>query len=181
MKFYSRRKDVVFCFEQGECCKSIESKVAVRTEIIPVKKLKGRISKKVNQLQGKWAATYLKLRYGSPETFVLLAWIGDQLVHIEWIVPARVMKSRYPFLPKKSWAIISCFTTPEFRGNHIYPSQLQKVVNSNIKGTFFIWVSEKNSASIKGIRRAGAKQAGRLLQIKYVIGLFSKIRYESDV
>lgn len=163
----------------------VTPKVPVTTRILVLPALRRSDLKELAQLQGKRSVTYLRFRYGSPKTYVLMAYVNDQLAHAEWIVPYRKIKSRYHFVGNDSYSIIACLTSKEHRGQGIYPSQLQKVMQAEIPTEiFWIWSASSNFASLRGIRKAGGKKVGYLIQDKWLWGAISRVRYtpqpESD-
>jgi len=174
---YSQTIYEVFVFTK-KACRRIEPKVEVETKLLPLGAVTREHWRQVGQLQGRLAVSYLKFRYGSANTYVLLAYFGEELVHAEWIVPAEKIKGRYPFVADGSYSIISCLTLQSFRGLGIYPSQIQKVVKSNIQAeTFWIWTASTNAQSLKGIGKAGGIKVGEFVQKKWLWGCISHIEY----
>ena len=72
-------------------------------------------------------------------------------------------------------------TLRAFRGNRIFPFILQQVSHSMI-GCDECWVlvPEKNTASIRGIEKAGAKHVGDFVQRKWFWGCFRSTKYYPD-
>lgn len=174
---YSNTSNVVFILRPKEISSIAVLKVKVDTKLLRINDLTHRQWKQLKQLQGRLAVSYLKLRYGSPNTYILLAYVGEALTHVEWIVPASRIKSRYHFVSEDSYSIISCLTAPRFRGLGIYPSQIQKVVQSIRAKMFWIWTVSTNTSSLEGIRKAGGMKAGELVQKKWFWGYISHIEY----
>jgi hypothetical protein len=176
---YSRIKHKVFTLSRDISVK-ITPGLRLDTKFLCINELKSEQYKEIKELQGQLSVTYLKWRYCSPDTYVLLAYFKDKLAHVEWIVPARKIRGRYPFVNGKASSIISCLTHEDFRGKGIYPSQLQEVVQSDIQADlFWIWTAFDNKASLKGIYKAGGKEAGEAIQRKWLWGLFCSIKYFS--
>jgi hypothetical protein len=176
---YSKVKNEVFILPK-EFCEAVTAKIELNTDILALNKLTAEHWKKLEAFQGRWTVFYLKLRYCSADSRVLLAFAGENLVHIEWIVPSKNMKSRYSFLPEDSYSIISCLTSSKFRGLGIYPSQLRKAAESNLPAKmFYIWAAADNNASLNGILKAGGVKIGELVQKKWLWGCFSHIKYFS--
>ncbi|MBN2378080.1 MAG: hypothetical protein JXD22_16905 [Sedimentisphaerales bacterium] len=172
---YSKIKHDVFIFEKQT--EPFEAKIKINTLCLPVNQLSKAQWHDVKSLQGKLAVSYLKWRYGSPETYVLLAYADKALAHIGWVVPAKKIMSRYPFVTKNSYFIIACLTSPDFRGMGIYPSQLQKIVNSEIPNQLYWGMAAcDNIPSLKGIHKAGGIKVGEYVQQKWLYGCFSKTR-----
>jgi len=156
----------------------VTAKVELSTKLLGLNELTSEHWRLLRGLQGRFTVLYLKWRYGSPQTYILLAYVDKTLVHIEWIVPARKIRFRYPFVTEDSYSIISCLTSQSFRGLGIYPSQIQKVVESDIPAkTFWIWTPSANAPSLKGICKAGGIKAAELVQKKWLWGCISHIEY----
>ncbi len=63
---------------------------------------------------------------------------------------------KFPFMGKKSLHIGPCFTEPEFRGKGLYPYLLTYIMNDiPTASAFYIICSETNTASRRGIQKAG--------------------------
>jgi hypothetical protein len=174
---YSRKKYEVFMLTDA-LAKRVQARVQIETNLIPLDELTSQQWKQLNQLQGYFSTLYLKWRYGSPETYILLAYADKTLAHIEWIVPANKIRWRYHFVTKDSYSIISCLTSQSFRGLGIYPSQIREVVKSNIPAKLFqIWTASSNTPSLKGIHKAGGIKVGEFVQKKWFWGCISHIKY----
>ena len=181
LRGHSRTKQDVFVLRKNGRAQTVCPKVPVDTEIVRIKHLTALQWYRLKRLQGQLNVLYLRLRYGSAETRVLLAYSEGTLVHVEWIVPARKIRGRYPFVSGGSYAIISCLTLPTFRGLGIYPSQIQRVVKSSIATEkFWIWSACSNAASLRGICKAGAEKVGRFIHKKWLYGTISSVRFSKD-
>ena len=88
----------------------LQPKVEIDTQLFPLKALTHRLWNQLIKLQGHRRALYLKWRYGSSDTYILMAFIQQLLAHVEWIVPAKKIRGRYPFVSDNSYSIISCLT-----------------------------------------------------------------------
>lgn len=156
----------------------IVPQIDLDTKLLRLPEISSLQWKQLEKLQRKSSAWYLKLRYGSPDTYLLLAYSQENLIHTEWIVPAKKMKPRYPFISDNSFSIISCYTSEAFRGMKIYPSQIQKIMEGNIPtNVFWIWAETENIASLNGIRKAGGVKAGNFVQTKRFGGIISQVTY----
>ena len=174
---YSEIKHIVFTLPR-DTVTVVSPMVKLDTRILPIKVLTNKDWKQIKELQGRLGTIYLKWKYGSPETYVLLAYVDKALAHIEWIVPANKIRVRYPFVTEGSYSVISCLTLPRFRGLGIYPSQIQKVVESDIPAKmFWIWTPSTNTPSLKGICKAGGIKVAELVQEKWFWGCKSCIAY----
>jgi hypothetical protein len=173
---YSRMEGEVFKFRKDY--EDVAPKVSIETKILRPNEVTIRQWKQLKQLQGKFAVTYLKLRYNSPDTRILLAFCEGKLIHVEWVVPAKKIQRRYHFVTENSYLIISCLTSPDFRGKGVYPSQLRRVVESSIPtDTYWGLAESKNIPSLKGIHKAGGVKVGEFIQKRWFWGCFSRIRY----
>lgn len=174
----SQVRNEVFVFKKNKISRIIMPKVKISTIILPLSELNRDQLKQIRAQQGKFAAYYLKLKYGSLKTYILLAYAGECLTHVQWIVPAGKIKARYPFVTENSYSIISCLTAESFRGLGIYPSQIQKVVQSDIPARiFWIWAPSTNTPSLKGIRKAGGIKVAEIVQKRWFWGCISHIEY----
>ncbi len=64
------------------------------------------------------------------------------------------------FLPKDAIHIGPCLTPEEFRGNGYYPLLLKHIASQYESTECYMFVREGNTASIKGIEKAGFKRIG---------------------
>ena len=174
----SQTRNEVFVLKKDKTSDIVTDRVKVTTKILPLRALKHSQLRELSELQGKAAVSYLKFRYGSLNTYILLAYVGKTLAHVEWIVPASKIRFRYNFVTNDSYSIISCLTSQSFRGLGIYPSQIQKVVESDIPARmFWIWTASTNIPSLKGIRKAGGVKVGEFVQKKRFWGCISHVKY----
>ena len=173
---YSKTRHEVFTLPK-QLAKRTAPKVKLNTNLCRWDELTCENWRQLRKFQGRFTSLYLKWRYGSPATYILLSYIDKTLAHVEWIVPAKVIRARYPFVTENSYAIISCLTLPRYRGLGIYPSQIQKVVESDISAeAFWIWTAPTNGPSLKGIRKAGGVKIGRFIRTKWFWGCISHMR-----
>jgi len=174
---YSRIKYEVFAFSK-KTPQKIEPKIEVDTKLLRLSEVTAQQWQQLQELQGRFAVLYLKWRYGSSDTHILLTFAKEKLVYVEWVVPAKKIRARYPFVTEKSYLIISCLTSPDFRGRGIYPAQLQNVVQSDIQ-TQIYWglAARDNIPSLKGIQRAGGMKMGVFIQRKWLWGCISRPEY----
>ena len=84
---------------------------------------------------------------------------GRDLIHTSYVIPKC---SKFAFMNKDDYEIGPCFTYPQYRGKGIYPAVLQSICNDlgNDNTIFYMIVDEDNTASIKGIEKAGFKKFG---------------------
>ena len=174
---YSERVFDVFKFDKHLSDK-IKSRVEVESKLLRVDAVSSEQWKHVHCIQGLIVATYLRLRYGSPDTHIILGYVDGKIAHVEWVVPSKKIRSRYPHVTDRTYFITACVTSPQFRGKRIYPNQLRKVVDSQIENEVY-WGSteQSNIASLKGIKRAGGRKTGEYVHRKWFWGIFSKIKY----
>ncbi len=174
---YSRIKYEVFVFPDKQA-QGVEPKIEIDTKLLQLSEVTAKQWRQLQELQGRFAVLYLKWRYGSSDTHILLAFIRGRLAHVGWVVPARKIRPRYPFVTKNSYSIISCLTARRFRGLGIFPAQLRKIIDSAIlSDQYWIWARSDNLSSIKGIRRAKGVQVGEFVQRKWLWGCMSHIEY----
>lgn len=173
----SRTRNEVFTLPE-KIPQKIDPKVELNTTLLRLGAMTAQQWGQLKQFQGKYTTLYLRFRYGGPDTHVLLAFIERELVHVEWIVPARKLKRRYCFVPDNSYSIISCLTRQDLRGLGIFPSQIQRVVKSDIPAKmFWVWAASTNAASLKGIRKAGGIKVGEFIHKKWFWGSISRTEY----
>jgi len=174
---YSRIKHEVFTVSKN-LPQTVTAKVELNTKLLHLNEFTAEHRRLLRGLQGRFTVLYLKWRYNSPQTYILLTYVDKTLAHIEWIVPAGKIMGRYPFVTEGSYSIISCLTSQSFRGLGIYPSQIQKVVESDIPTKmFWIWTPSTNTPSLKGICKAGGIKVAELIQKKWFWGCMSCIEY----
>ncbi len=159
----------------------VTPKIKLRTEILPLSDLSKKVTNAIIKLHGLKDFLYLRLIYGSPKTFITLLWAGEKLVHIEWVIPSKKMKKRFPFLPQESYMISAVLTIPAFRGNNIFSYAIQQTFGGIEEcDEYWILVGRRNRASIKAIEKSGAKHVGHFIQKRYFWGLLNKTRYFSN-
>lgn len=168
-------KDIVFLLP-GKTDATPLSSHSLATSIIPIEAVSAVIWRDLRALQGARPVIFRRLRYSSSDTHLLLTYSGNRLIHAQWIVPAYKMTRRYPFLPQDCHAVIACTTHPEFRGRGVYTEQLEYLRSTRISDYYLIWADENNQPSLKGIKRAGGREYGHLVQI-YAFGFMAKSRF----
>jgi hypothetical protein len=109
-----------------------------------------------------------------------LGYVDGICIHRSWYKDTEGEVKIYKFLPfllKEDEAYIYyCATSKEMRGKSIYPytiSFIAKILNSSKR--IFIATSTKNSASMKGIEKAGFK-AIELWRIRVICGFKKRSR-----
>ncbi|MGB2805667.1 MAG: hypothetical protein WBD64_12325 [Candidatus Zixiibacteriota bacterium] len=132
----------------------------------------------------------VEIRYASPETIAdilsfqperyvkvfeeflssgdrgYFAYLNGRCVHRSWVKHAPQIVHLHPCLPmrlKEDEAFIHyCETAPEARRNNIYPYVLTKIVDDfKDRKKIFVSVNAKNVASMKGVEKAGFREARR--------------------
>ncbi len=177
---YSRVVYEIFTFSE-EPTQRLEPKIEVDTKLLRLRDVTAQQWSQLRQLQGRFTTSYLKWRYGSPKTYILLAFAEGELAHVEWVVPAQKIRSRYLFVTEDSYLIISCLTSPRFRGLGIYPAQLRKVVQSDIQAQIYWGLSAcGNTPSLKGIHKAGGVKTGEFAQKRWLCGCLRSTKYYPD-
>lgn len=176
----SRTKHEVFVLP-ANYTQEIHPEVQVETKLLRLDEVRAEQWRQLVQLQGRFVVSYLRFRYGAADTRLLLAFVGGKFAHVQWIVPAYKLKSRYYFIPDDSYSIISCMTAETFRGLSICPSQIQKVTTSEISTeSFLIWAESTNVPSLRGIRKAGGIKVGEFIKKKWLWGCICCIEYFSE-
>jgi GNAT superfamily N-acetyltransferase len=177
---YSRKKGEVFIFSK-EPPQRVSPKIELETKLLRVSEVTAQQWSQLKQLQGKLAVFYLRFRYGSPDTYILLGFAKGKLVYVEWVVPSKKIRSRYPFVKENTYFIMSCLTSPDFRGLGIYPALIQKAVQSHINSKIY-WgaAAPTNIPSLKGIYKAGGVKVGEFVQKKWFWGCISHIEYHPE-
>lgn len=176
---YSEARSEVFTF--SKLSQEVNPRIKLETKLLRLSEVTAQQWRQLKQLQGKRSVLYLRLRYGSPDTYILLAFAKGKPVYVQWIVPSKKIRSRYSFVKKNSYFIIACLTAPDFRGLGIYPSQIQKVVQSDIQSeTYWGKTSRDNIPSLKGIYKAGGVKVGEFVEKKWFWGCFRSTKYYPD-
>ena len=112
----------------------------------------------------------VEIRYASPETIRdILSFQPERyvkVVHRSWVkhTPQTVrLHACLPMRLQENEAFIHyCETAPQARGKNIYPHVLTKIADDfKDRKRTFVAVNAKNVGSIKGIEKAGFKEAGR--------------------
>lgn len=173
---HSEKKAEVFTF--SKLSQEVKPRINLETKLLRLSEVTPQQWRQLKQLQGKRAVLYLRLRYDSPDTYILLAFAEEKLVYVQWIVPSKKIRSRYSFVKENSYFIIACFTAPDFRGLGIYPSQIQEAVRSDIQSEIY-WgsASRDNIPSLKGIYKAGGVKVGEFVEKKWFWGCFRRTKY----
>ena len=86
-----------------------------------------------------------------------VATYGNSIAHESCVIGKNF---KFPFLSKTEAEIGPCFTYPQFRGKGIYPYVLKKILSEGGYNGYYMLVHEDNTASIKGIEKAGFKRVG---------------------
>lgn len=131
----------------------------------------------IRALQGNFATTYLRIVYRSTKTHLLLIRRGRALAGVLWVVPGRVMRRRYAFVPTDAFAIISCATALDHRGCGLYPRGIAQIAASGLASRYLIWAHDTNSPSLRGIRKAGGVMVGQFTRKRWLRGLVARIEY----
>ena len=103
------------------------------------------------------------------------AYLGDKCVHRSWVKSNEqmvYMHWAYPMqLQPNQYFIHYCETDTQARGKGIYPAVLSKIVNDfRENGEILIGVNAKNTASIKGVQKAGFVKRERV-KVIVIFGL----------
>jgi hypothetical protein len=177
-KLYSKGKYIVFLLLQDLQESQVQPGIDVKFELCKVQEISKHVRGQIAQLQSYLYYMYLRLRYGTSETLLGLAWHDKKLAHASWIIPAEACKARYDFIPKGNYIIGPCRTSSCYKGQGIFPFVLQQLV-SCLPGRQECWIfaNEDNIASLKGISKAGAKKVGTFVHTRVLWGIFSHLKY----
>ena len=177
---YSKTENAVFTLSR-DFENRISPKIEIHSQILTITELTAEQWREVRAFQGALSVRYLRWKYGSGRTKLLLAYNGEDLVYVHWVVPCEKMVKRYPFVSPESYSFVSCLTASDVRGMVIYPASLQRfVIEQNSDDILWIWAARDNIASIKGIQKAGGKYKGTFVQTKRLWGLLSKVHYVAE-
>ena len=101
----------------------------------------------------------------SPNREVYLVAIGDVIAHQSWIMNDVLNPAAFGF-DSTVPVIAECATDPAFRGRNLYPLTLRHIVEDvrRRRGVPFLYitVAPTNTASIRGIEKAGGRLLGHL-------------------
>lgn len=103
-----------------------------------------------------------------------VARVDGRIAHQSWLHYDTVLPSLFGY--GRTPVIGDCATAVEFRGRHLYPHMLAHIVRevratakgqaAETSGTVHVLVSPDNSASIRGIERAGFRLIARLRGVR---------------
>ncbi len=99
-------------------------------------------------------------------------WIGrleGKLAGICWSRRGKKRSDYFVPLGESDATILSCFVFPDFRGRKIYPTMLETMVNVMLSqdqtGNVYIDCKSWNTASIRGIQKAGFISIGKAVRM----------------
>lgn len=97
----------------------------------------------------------------------------NKIIHYTHAIP-KFWKFR--FMEHNDIEIGPCWTDESYRGEGIYPFVIEFVVNflKNSYDSFFMMVSENNTASIQGIEKAGFHRIGEIHKSRF-LGIYEKV------
>lgn len=105
---------------------------------------------------------------------------GATLAHESWLSYDTLLPASFGF-DSHVPVIGECATPPAYRGRHLYPTMLQ-LISQDVRQRggpteVYILVAPDNTASIKGIERAGSRFVARLTSFRIAgINFFGKQR-----
>lgn len=97
---------------------------------------------------------------------------GEVILHMSYVIPPNY---KYPFLGRDDLAIGPCNTVPSARGKGLYPWMLEYIINDNKTKNFYMFIREENSASIKGVLKAGFVRSDGYIEGVGVLNRFIKV------
>jgi RimJ/RimL family protein N-acetyltransferase len=98
--------------------------------------------------------------------------MDDELAHVSWLVTAdhdRLMSEREVKLRDGEAEITHCFTAESFRGKGIYPLAIRALcAQAEVAGITCVFMATHptNTASLRGIAKAGFKSAGQVFRLR---------------
>ena len=177
-RFYSRDTSKVFVLYRGQQLDEVVPKIEVKTRILPLQSLSKEVMGQITEMEGYLTFLYQRFVFGSAKTYVALAWAGEKLAHITWIIPWRRCRKRRVFVPEDGYMLASSLTKVCFRGKRIFPHVMQQIAKFSRKiGECWFVVNEKNIPSLKGIERTGAEYHGVLELRAWFWGILNSIKY----
>lgn len=123
-----------------------------------------------NEMDPAFVREYMQYHFQSGGE-LFLAFSSGKLAHYCWMFFYPGFKEQLAYIHLKSDEahIATAHTTPEFRGKNIYPVVLQHLLNyAKTKGINTIYITSllKNTASVRGIEKAGFSKFGTIHGIK---------------
>lgn len=106
---------------------------------------------------------------------VCLTMHKSELAHVSWFGPRHQLEADYELGPGILWPlqqcsglIYDCWTPPTHRGKGIYPATLRALSGKLLQDYPEVWIycREENTASRRGIEKAGFKYQGQLSSLK---------------
>ena len=67
---------------------------------------------------------------------------------------------KFSFLKKNEYEIGPCHTAKNWRGKGIYPFVLKQIISDNPQANYYMFIDEKNTSSINGVKKAGFMPVG---------------------
>lgn len=92
---------------------------------------------------------------------------SNELMHVSCVVPYCW---KFNFMGQDDYEIGPCCTKKEYRGRGIYPAVLSYITSLEeySNASFWMIISESNKSSIRGVEKAGFRQAGLILKTKFL-------------
>lgn len=100
---------------------------------------------------------------GRGSGWVYFASTDGRFCHYSFVTPATRYRKFCPEIPPKALLIGPCMTLPAARGRSIYPRVIQQIANDLIRedrGPVYIQTDTTNTASIRGMEKAGFTKCG---------------------
>lgn len=103
--------------------------------------------------------------------------IDGALAHWSWVHWKSRLLAAYGFEPDAP-LIGDCYTAAGYRGRGLYPQVLRHIANDLVSrkpgGRVFVLVAPENTASIRGIEKAGFTRIARLVGVRFLVWVFFK-------
>ncbi len=99
------------------------------------------------------------------------------LIHSAYVIPRNF---KYPFLQKDEWCIGPCNTPEPFRGQGIYQYVLSYILVNNPGRDFCMFIRNENTASQKGVVKAGFTLVGEKVTGSRILNRFCLVKDEEN-
>lgn len=117
---------------------------------------------------------FLVLSFGR----AVIAYVCDdqtnQVIHTSYMLPRSF---KFPFLTKGDLEIGPCITVKNYRRKGIYTAVLRNILRTG-NGAFYMLVGKNNTASIRGIEKAGFRKVGICTKTRFLKLYIVKERFD---
>lgn len=180
MKFRQVSEDCIYRIDGIDGMSPLRHIERFHLRLIPMDRLAKADWKGIEALAGQFSTSYLRWFYGSRRTVLLLIAEEQRVVAVLWVVPGEKIRRRYHFVTPESSAIIACVTHPSCRGLGLYPAGIRTIAVSGHSPRYFIWAHKANTASLRGIMKAGGVKFGEFTRVRWLRGLMTSISFRPE-